>query len=69
MVLTFFKQIGHLLNVVRKHLISSCYEHTLELLQVRVTFFAEVFGMSVVASDQYASLKLHDLKTNKTTTY
>jgi len=37
---------------------SSCHEHTLELLRVRVAIFAEVFGISVVASDQNASLKL-----------
>ena len=34
----------------------SCHELTLELLQDRVTIFAEMFGMSVVANDQYASL-------------
>ena len=32
--------------------------YTLELLQVSFTIFAEVFGMSVVANDQCASLKL-----------
>jgi len=56
-VSTFFKQIGRLMKF-ENVCTSSCHDHTLKLLQVRVTIFAEVFGMSVVANDQYASLKL-----------
>jgi len=53
-----FKQIGRLLMQFESVCTCSCYDHTLELLQVRVTIFAKVFGVSAVANDQYTSLKL-----------
>ena len=57
-VSTFFKQIGRLLMWFDSVCIPSCHDHTLELLRVRLTIFADVCGISVVANDQYASLKL-----------
>ena len=56
-----FKQIGRL-SVVRKF---SCHNHTFELLQV--TVFSEVFGVSVVTNDQYASLKLAEKRKKQLT--
>jgi len=64
-VLTFFKQIGRLLLYFKSGCTSSCYDHTLELLQISVTIFAEVFGVSAFANDENVSLKLAEKRKNR----